>query len=437
MGIDNDNSLSADAGLRRRAEERLHAKSAGLQSPRTGEEMQRLMHELEVHQIELEMQNGELRQARDEMEKALEKYADLYDFAPVGYFTLDRNGIIGTVNLSGSNLLGIERSLLVGRRFGPFVAAETRPRFDNFLDLVFTGQGKKSCEAMLTTGSNSPLFVQIEAVSFASGRECRVAVIDITGRRRAEEALAEKRRELEWLNRSLELRIARAVEDMRKKDQILILQDRRAVLGDMIDNIAHQWRQPLNTLGLYVQELLFTHDADGFSAEFLEKYVERCMEVIQHMSRTIDDFKNFFRSDKEKTVFGANEVIARTISLVEKSFLDQQINIDLRTEGDPTVRGYPNEYAQVILNILTNARDALVEHKVGDDARIVIRSFAEGGLSVVTVTDNAGGIADGIVDRLFDQTQAKEKKANKERKPTSERTKDKEEIKGQHLVLFD
>ncbi len=400
MGIDNDKSLSAAAELRRHAEERLRAKSAGLQQPRTGEEMERLVHELEVHQIELEMQNGELRQARDEMEKALERYADLYDFAPVGYFTLDHNGTIGAVNLSGATLLGIERSLLIGRRFGQFVADGARPHFAAFLDQVFAGRGKKSCEAKLATGGN-PLFVQIDAVAFVSGRECRVAVIDITGRRRAEEALAEKRRELEGLNHSLEARIAQAVNDARQKDQMLILQDRRAVLGEMIDNIAHQWRQPLNILGLYVQELTLSHDAAGFSRELLEEHAVKCMEVIQHMSQTIDDFRNFFSSDKEKTVFGVNEVIARTLSLVGKSFLDQRINIDLRTDGDPVVNGYPNEYAQVLLNILTNARDALDEHHVGD-ARIVIHSFAEGGTSVVTVTDNAGGIVEEIIDRLFD-----------------------------------
>jgi PAS domain S-box-containing protein len=274
MGIDNDKSLSAATELRRHAEERLRAKSAGLQPPRTVEEMQRLVHELEVHQIELEVQNGELRQARDEMEKALERYADLYDFAPVGYFTLDRNGTIGAVNLAGATLLGIERSLLIGRRFGQFAADGASPHFTTFLDQVFASRGKESCEAKLATGGNSPLFVLMEAVAFALGGECRVAVIDITGRRQAEVALAEKRRELEWVNRSLEARIAQAVDDARQKDQILILQERRAVLGDMINNIAHQWRQPLNILALYIQDLTLSHDAAGFSRELLEEHTQ-------------------------------------------------------------------------------------------------------------------------------------------------------------------
>ena len=198
MGIDKDKSLStAAAELRRQAEERLHAKPAKFHSPRAKEETQRLVHELEVHQIELEMQNAELRQAREEAETALEKYTDLYDFSPVGYFTLDRNGAISAVNLSGASLLGVERSRLIGRRFGLLVAAEARPFFADFIGKVFASQGEESCEVTLTAEGSSPLIVQIEAIADASGRECRLALIDMTERKRAETALLAKE-EAHW-----------------------------------------------------------------------------------------------------------------------------------------------------------------------------------------------------------------------------------------------
>jgi PAS domain S-box-containing protein len=190
MGVDKDKSLStATAELRRQAEERLQAKTAEVPPPRTEEESLRLLHELQVHQIELEMQNVELLQARNMMEEALEKYTDLYDFAPVGYFTLDRDGVIHAANLGGAGLLGVERSRLLGRRFGLFVADGARPLFSEFLGKVFASQGKESREVPLTTEGNPPRFVQIEAVAFQSGQECRVAVIDITERKQVEEAL--------------------------------------------------------------------------------------------------------------------------------------------------------------------------------------------------------------------------------------------------------
>jgi len=203
------------------------------------------------------------------------------------------------------------------------------------------------------------------------------------------------------LNRTLEVRIVQAVDDLRRKDQMLILQDRLAVMGEMINNIAHQWRQPLNTLGLIIQQLPLFYKSGEISEEMLKDYVGNSMELIQHMSQTIEDFRNFFRSDKDKVPFSVNQVIARTLSLIEKSFKDQKIGITLQPEVDPMANGYPNEYAQVLLNILMNARDELVAHNV-DDALISIHAFAEGGRSVVTITDNAGGIADEIIDRLFD-----------------------------------
>jgi C4-dicarboxylate-specific signal transduction histidine kinase len=248
---------------------------------------------------------------------------------------------------------------------------------------------------------NRRLFGRIEARACESGDECRVAVIDITKRRRIEDALTEKQRELEELNRSLEERIVLAVDELRRKDQMLIIQDRLAVMGEMINNIAHQWRQPLNSLGLIIQEISFLNYSDKTGRESVEEATRTAMDLIRHMSQTIDDFRCFFRSDKEPVTFGVNQLIRHTVSLIEMSLTDQQISVSLALEGDPVATGYPNEYAQVLLNILMNARDALVERSV-DDALISIRSFVDGGRTVVTIADNAGGVAEEIMDKLFD-----------------------------------
>jgi PAS domain S-box-containing protein len=175
------------AELRRRAEERLGEKNA----PPLGTEKEplRLHHELQVHQVELEMQNAELRQARNELETALEQYTDLYDFAPASYFTLDRKGTILRVNLTGAGLVGVERSMLVGRRFGLFVNNESRPAFNSCLEKFFTSPTKESCEVALQRDGNAPLIVLVEGMAAASGQECRIALVDITERKRAEEVL--------------------------------------------------------------------------------------------------------------------------------------------------------------------------------------------------------------------------------------------------------
>ena len=399
--INAEDTAEGISQLRCQAEERLSTTEPETAPLLTGEEAQRLYHELQVHQIEMEMQNEELRQSRNEVEAALEKYTDLYNFAPIGYFTLTRDTSINAVNLAGASLLGSESSRLIGRRFDLFVAEDSRASFSSFLGKVFASEAKEVCEVALVKEGSSRLFVQIEALTNILGDECRAAVIDISERRRAEVALAEKRRELEELNRSLESRIVMAVDELRHKDQMLILQDRRAIMGEMINNIAHQWRQPLNSLGLYIQELPIDFSSGTFSPETVEDYVDKCMQLIKHMSQTIDDFRSFFRSDKETVTFGVAQKIGHTVSMVEKSFLDQRISISFVTEGVPTVTGFPNEYAQVLLNILLNARDELVGRGV-DDAWISIHAFENGGKAIVTIADNAGGIAHEIVDRLFD-----------------------------------
>ncbi len=183
------NLMKNASDLRRTAEERLGAQVHELLPVRTDDAMKKLVHELEVHQIELEIQNAELRKARDEVERALENYTDLYDFAPVGYATLDLDGVICSVNLSGATLLGRVRSRLIGARFGQFVAQEYRPAFAAFLGTVFHSQRKESCEVALLSKGKLSLVLQIEAKATDQGQQCRCALIDITRRKLAEDAL--------------------------------------------------------------------------------------------------------------------------------------------------------------------------------------------------------------------------------------------------------
>jgi two-component system, cell cycle sensor histidine kinase and response regulator CckA len=177
----------AASELRRRAEERLREQHPEAGQARTEADTQRLVHELQVHQIELAMQNEELRKARDEMEAGLERYSDLYDFAPVGYLTLDRKGTIREANLTAASLLGIERSRLVKRRFGICVSAADLPAFNAFLTKVFESKAREFWEVTLLQEGKPAVELRIEALVAASGQECRAVLADITESKRAEE----------------------------------------------------------------------------------------------------------------------------------------------------------------------------------------------------------------------------------------------------------
>jgi len=185
--MSNDKPQSGEsAELRHRAEKRLATEVAGSGS---SAQTQRLVHELQVHQIELEMQNEELRESRAQTEATLERYTDLYDFAPVGYFTLSSEGTIREVNLPGARLLGVERARLVGRPFRSFLSQEACPNFDSWLKKVFASQQKQICEVILAREGQSPLMVEIEATLSTDEKEVRAVVVDVTARKAMEEEL--------------------------------------------------------------------------------------------------------------------------------------------------------------------------------------------------------------------------------------------------------
>ena len=147
--------------------------------------------EFQNHRIELETKIEELRRSREELEASRNKYALLYDFAPVGYFTLDRQGVIQSVNLFGVRLLGVDRAGLISQRFEQFVADEERFVFDKFIRKVFAGQRKETCRVRLLKSDQQPQFVRIEAMATESGEECLAVLVDISERNRAEQALKE------------------------------------------------------------------------------------------------------------------------------------------------------------------------------------------------------------------------------------------------------
>lgn len=218
--------------------------------------------------------------------------------------------------------------------------------------------------------------------------------------KRVEERTKELQEAYLGLQAETEERI-RVMEELRQKDQLLIHQSRMAAVGEVLSNIAHHWRQPLNVLGLRVQEIGFSSKLGSFSKELLDTNIAKAMEILNGLSKTIDDFRTFSLQDKQLVTFKVNEVIEKTVSLIAENFREQGIVIETSSAGEPQIDGYPNEYAQALLNILMNSRDAFKERQISD-ARITLRSWTEDGRSEVLISDNAGGIEEGILDKIFD-----------------------------------
>ncbi len=213
-----------------------------------------------------------------------------------------------------------------------------------------------------------------------------------------------KRTEIELLhlNEILELRVSQEVERNLKHEHLLIQQSRMAAMGEMIGNIAHQWRQPLNSLGMLLFNIKDAYQFNTLDAAYIDQAVADGNRMVQKMSTTISDFANFFRPDKEMKIFSVLEQIEEAIALVETSFQNSNISIHIDAPHVLKLLGFPNEYSQVLLNLLTNAKEAILVHKQPHAGRVEIVVAAQDGQGCVSVCDNGGGVPEEILDRIFD-----------------------------------
>lgn len=207
--------------------------------------------------------------------------------------------------------------------------------------------------------------------------------------------------ELNELNNTLNKRVDDGLAHLRQMDAIMLSQSRLAGMGEMIHCISHQWRQPLNILGIHLQRLGLSYGKREFSKEYLDKIIHKSINLIYHMSQTINDFSGFFKLDKEKIHFDVGESVRATVALIHASLEANNIALNtLKSPLSPTM-GYPHEYAQVLLIILQNSQDALLEHRVKQPL-ITVSSFMVNDTSVVTITDNAGGIPEQNMEHIFE-----------------------------------
>lgn len=207
--------------------------------------------------------------------------------------------------------------------------------------------------------------------------------------------------ELRQLNETLEQRVSAEVASNRDKDHLLIQQSRLAAMGEMVHNIAHQWRQPLNSLGLIISNILDDFKFKTMTQETLEHDAASARRLIERMSTTIDDFRDFFRPDREKLSFDVAESIQEAIFIIEASLKSNHIEFSADVAPGFKANGFPGQYGQAVLNLLVNAKEAILEtHPADGRMRVALRQ--EGGYAVLCVEDNGGGIAQDILPRLFD-----------------------------------
>jgi len=214
-----------------------------------------------------------------------------------------------------------------------------------------------------------------------------------------EKEVENKTKELKAVNKNLQKIVEDKVKELREKDKALIQQSKMAAMGEMIGAIAHQWRQPLNSLAINIQLLEDIVEDGELSKEFIQEFVEKNMQTIKFMSNTIDDFRNFFRKDKEAVSFDTKEAIEKTLNLQKAQLKNHNILVELDLET-AYIKGYKNEFMQIILNLISNAKDAILAHN--KNGKITIQSYTKEHNLIIKISDNGGGIKEELKDRIFE-----------------------------------
>ena len=218
---------------------------------------------------------------------------------------------------------------------------------------------------------------------------------------RLDNLVKKRTRELEELNATLNERIGHAVEENRSQERLMIQQAKMATIGEMIESIAHQWRQPLNIMGIGISNLDLKRQLGTLEPGELDNLIELVHRQVSYMSQTIDDFRNFFRKDKALEYTCFRPLVDEVVSLVNPVLRQKGIRIEVHVPDGLCSNVFPNELKQVILNLINNAKDALMQRE-GPSKRIVIRADAKKGTLRLEVEDNGGGVPAEIMEKIFE-----------------------------------
>lgn len=190
-------------------------------------------------------------------------------------------------------------------------------------------------------------------------------------------------------------------KEIAKKDQILFQQSKFSALGEMIGNIAHQWRQPLNSIGANIMKLEIQNDHGKLTNEDLKDIIEKTNSILSYMSKTIDDFRYFFEPDKSKEDFLLEDIIQGIHALMTTQLLQHNISFAIKGDQKIVIHGFLNELKQVLINLISNAKDAIVTNKIPEGMIVLNIDKSENSL-LLTVKDNGGGIKNDILDKVFE-----------------------------------
>lgn len=336
------------------------------------------------------------------------------DILEQGLVVVDDLRMVGYTNGAAARLLGLAAGEVPAAVLADAMQALQNRALNREVLLAAAARLIANPRAVLTdllwTFAEAPTHLRVNTAPFRgaalSGRawifdDVSSLMAALEAENQAQARLRLQHAEVEALNRSLHARVQEGVDALRQKDRMLITQGRQAAMGEMIGNIAHQWRQPLNALGMVLANVRDAQRFGEFEGEPVADLLAKGNRLIQSMSTTISDFQNFFSPDKARVGFSLREQVQKAVALVAASCAAGGVTLRIEGEHDCRLVGFPNEYAQVLVNLLHNARQAI--HASGTTPGLVTLRVGETeDWGCLSVRDNGTGIPAEVLDRIFD-----------------------------------
>ncbi|MFK7734820.1 MAG: ATP-binding protein [Pirellulaceae bacterium] len=376
--MDNSPSVETTDNLRERAERAVRKPMTDIEQMSL-KDTQMLVHELQVHQIELEMQNEELRNAQLELQESRDKYSELYEFAPVGYLSLDRDGIIQEANLTASKMLSVQRSILIGSRFSKHVAAEEQDQLHLTFQKLYRSKESQPLELRILK-ENQPVWTQLEAkLHKAKPDKVFVTLNDISRRKHSEEMLL-------------------------KQELELALIDRMNCMGQMVGGISHEVAQPLSAISSFASACESALKQSGRDqTDMLVEMNRNIAEQAIHAGEILKRLRSFIEpTQNHRSRFAINEVVADALKLTatQTSYFKVKVNTAFAA-GLPDLVGDRVQIQQVVVNLLVNAFECMLDKPPEDRFVSICTSMSEAGVEV-SVEDNGEGLTPEFATKVFE-----------------------------------
>jgi PAS domain S-box-containing protein len=368
----------------------------------------------------------EQKQAQEQLRESEEKFRSIFDNANDGILIANvATRKFFTANRTLCRMLGYNTEEITGLGIADIHPANDLHHVLDEFEKQMRGEKMIAEDLPVMKKDGSVFYADIGAATIMlGGEQYGIGIFrDITERKKAEQALREKTRQLEDLTKNLEQRVAEEIAVRTKNEQMLVQQSKLAAMGEMLGAIAHQWRQPLNVVGLIVQNLEERYAKSSLDRDYMEQMVKKAMAQIMRMSKTIDDFRNFYKPDRGKTIFDAMRAVGDVLSLVSAQLAADHIayRLTCHTHGksaekendivlcdEKNIEGYRNEFEHVVLNLVNNARDAIIEKRgrggmgASEKGLLSFDFYNIDGKVVLKMSDNGGGIPPRALNKIFD-----------------------------------